>query len=236
MYYTWTGRLSRQEASPARQPLAAGGLTDRSLHCLVRSQPTSGWALHEAKGWLVAGRVMSITWPGAKVYRGCRTQFGPVREMDLDPDLAQCGPGGVLDRANERIGVRFVRQDQPSAGADLVKSLVQHELGTGLFTAFTGLRAFVVLAGLGAAAVLTRLGAAAKAASEGERRGDANQHKNRRDMPQGIRPLIVRPEGTGTSSEMRRRCGETACRLAEDPDRRLDRRSSPGRRRSPAQS
>ena len=46
-----------------------------------------------------------------------------------------------------------------TAGADLVKSFVQHELGTGLFTAFAGLRAFVVLAGLGAAAVLTRLGA-----------------------------------------------------------------------------
>ena len=25
---------------------------------LRRNQPTSGWALHVAKGWLVAGRVM----------------------------------------------------------------------------------------------------------------------------------------------------------------------------------
>ena len=30
------------------------------------NQPTSGCALHEAKGWLPAGRVTSTTWPGAR--------------------------------------------------------------------------------------------------------------------------------------------------------------------------
>ena len=30
------------------------------------SQPTSGWALQDLKGWLLAGRSMSCTWPGAR--------------------------------------------------------------------------------------------------------------------------------------------------------------------------
>ncbi len=149
---------------------------------------------------------------GRQVNRSCRTQLGPVGEMDLDPDPAEGGSGGVFYCAKESIGIRVEGENQPSAGPNLVEGLAQGELGTGFFITLIRLRTTAVLTRFRTTAVLTRLRTTAIATRECEYRDDADQHKDCRETAQRILLFSISDRRRGNVS-----ASKTHMKLATQP-------------------
>ena len=73
----------------------------------------------------------------SQIHRSRRSEFGPVREVDLDPDPCQGVVRRVLDCAGEGVARCVVVHDQPCAAPNHVEGLVRCQLvGCGFFAAF----------------------------------------------------------------------------------------------------
>ena len=69
---------------------------------------------------------------GSQIHRSGRANLNTIRLVNLNPNLAQHTPGGVLHRSLEPVAHRVIGQDQPGAGLNLVKGPVDAVLSARL--------------------------------------------------------------------------------------------------------